>query len=650
VSKEVKPKQMAPLIQYTQIEGLDKLVRAIVDRGVAMGVPPDPDYAKKVVDAVLGKLATGETVFRSPELPKSPLTPEEAKAQLDTWGLVALGIYIAGSVACIAAEVAGLGQIEVPAQMFMDTYNTTGGRELIKEYVLGAWYDAILPAVKNYWLSQYKPTIPDPGDLIQMRIRGEIDHPRYVQLMTYHGFDGPLSDRLYLINLRMPQIDTLMQMKYRGLLDVAGVDNALKKQGIDPGYFYFLHVLSDRIPDVRDLTEMYWRGRIGEDRFASDLIKQGWRDPYLAGFRELARRVPGPMDLIRFYVREAYIPEMQLEIPTDFISDMKLQGYEERWTKLFWGAHWVLVPVGQLYEMYHRRIIDYPTLVEQLKFHDYTSPWRSRLIQTAYRVWRLLDLRYGWQLGFLTDAGLIDKLLDYGYSPQDAPNIAKVHMERVLETHKMTYARAVAQGYRKRIYTREQAIAKMRSVQVIDPVIGYMLNAEEVKREIGATEPDEEPRILTASQVLQAYKYGVLTRAVSLTRLTGMGYASADALVLLDINAPKQSTEATNTKLVTQAEYLFKEGLMAEDEFAGWLRKAGLTEPEIQRELDATNLRYRYDYTMDVIASLKDAFQKDLITEDDLYDSLVNQDMVPERARVLVAAQVIKKLPRGKAA
>jgi len=650
VSKEVKPKQMAPLIQYTQIEGLDKLVRAIVDRGVAMGVPPDPDYAKKVVDAVLGKLATGETVFRSPELPKSPLTPEEAKAQLDTWGLVALGIYIAGSVACIAAEVAGLGQIEVPAQMFMDTYNTTGGRELIKEYVLGAWYDAILPAVKNYWLSQYRPTIPDPADLIQMRIRGEIEHPEFVRLMGYHGFDGPLCDRLYLITLKVPPIDALMSMKYRGLLDVAGVDNALRKQGIDPGYNYFLHVLSDRIPDVRDLTEMYWRGRIGEDRFASDLIKQGWRDPYLAGFRELARRVPGPMDLIRFYVREAYVPEMQLEIPDAFISDMKLQGYEERWTRLFWGAHWVLVPVGQLYDMYHRRIIDYPTLVEQLKFHDYTSPWRDRLIRTAYRVWRLLDLREGWELGVLSDSGIIDKLLDYGYSPTDAPNIARVHISRVLSTHQMGYARVVAQAYRKGVVTRDAAIAEMRKVNVIDPIIGLMLNAEELKRRIGAVEPDEEPRILTASQVLQAFREGVFTRDMALKRLTDMGYSEEDARILVAINTPKQPITEPTSKMVTAASTLYKEGLMPLDEFEGWLRKANLSEEEIRIETDVQNLRYRYDFTADIIAGQKDAFQKDLITEDQLYDALIGLGMQPERARVLMAAQVIKKLPRPKAA
>ena len=150
--------------------------------------------------------------------------------------------------------------------------------------------------------------------------------------------------------------------------------------------------------------------------------------------REFTPMIPDYNDMIGTYVKEGYLSEKWVEIPAEFVDYMKLLGYPEFWTQRLWGKHWVLPGLSDLYDMLHRRIIGSEELRSMLKYHDYEPKWREKLEKISYRVWRLTDLRRGWETGILDDDQLRERLLDYGYDPDQVDNIAATNKAMALET------------------------------------------------------------------------------------------------------------------------------------------------------------------------------------------------------------------------
>jgi len=172
-----------------------------------------------------------------------------------------------------------------------------------------------------------------------------------------------------------------------------------------------------------------WRAWIGGvERLAGIKIEAGVR-PYLERYwrKQTQPMIPAYADMISIAVREGWMKEKWVEIPKDWLEWMKELGYEEKWSKMLWGKHWILPSVGDLYEMLHRRLIPAEKLAYMLKMHDIEPEWRPYLEAISYRVLRLVDMRSGWELGILSDVDLRNALMDYGYDPKVVDKVAAVH-------------------------------------------------------------------------------------------------------------------------------------------------------------------------------------------------------------------------------
>jgi hypothetical protein len=147
----------------------------------------------------------------------------------------------------------------------------------------------------------------------------------------------------------------------------------------------------------------------------------------------------------------------------------------------------------------------------------------------------------------------------------------------------------------------------------------------------------------------RALAYGILNPDQARTRYTVLGFHPADAGIMVQLD--QRAALATYfTQIETQARALFKQGLMSEDEFKGWLQKSGLPAEAVQLAVDAENLAYRLDYTQDLITMARQAYVKDVYTADELMDRLLAYGMQPERAAAIVALEQLKKLPKPKVA
>jgi len=366
--------------------------------------------------------------------------------------------------------------------------------------------------------------------------------------------------------------------------------------------------------------------------------------------REHTPLLPGYQDMISVYVREGYMEEKWVEIPEEFAGFMKELGYSEDWTKRLWGQHWVLPGVNLLYEMFHKKIITYDAMVAMLKYHDFEPVWRDRLIQNAYALIPRVDLRRGYAWGIYSGEQLQERYEKLGYSPADASSMTDIAKRFGLSAYYSRLLTVACATFRKGLLPGPDFQNIMEVCGLPQDAQDLLLDAETMARDAAVTEPGEEPRTLSASQVCSSFAKGLLSLSAAKDRLLDMGYLEGDADLLLALAAPKPAAEEPSTEIVSAASLLYRNGWMSPEEFDGWLRKAKLSDQEIQVTKDAQDLRFWFDYASDLLALWKQMYAKDLITWGDFYTNLLKWGCQPDRAMAIVSLEETRKIPKPKPA
>ena len=391
----------------------------------------------------------------------------------------------------------------------------------------------------------------------------------------------------------------------------------------------------------------------------SDAIDEVWRLPTISGVMDMSTEIvkaafdnagkhflsryylkeytpllPGYADMISIYVREGYLEEKWVELPAEFAEYMKELGYSEDWTKRLWGKHWVLPGVELLYDMFHKKIIDYETLALMLKFHDFEPVWRERLIKNAYAMIPRVDLRRAYMYRIPGYEDLVEPYEKLGYSPADAKTMDTI-AKRFALTRYYTRLESVARAaFRKGRLTEDDLREILVKVNTPEAAIDLILEAENMARASAVREVAEEPSIpgrtdmrwlaewgfiglpeLTALMeadgmdpewapvVAEAWMLNQLREELGKVRgvyedlleagfmsktdfeaaLTGLHFAPhvVDALVMwadakLDLDEKKE--------LAKEYETLAKEEILTPTEYGNALRELGMTEERITRK------------------------------------------------------------------
>jgi len=561
--------------------------------------------ARKEIAAA--KAQTSGATLKSPAIRAgSGVDPADAASTLAGQGAAGMLTLAVAHTPGIVAEAASMGQMESVAWTIMDLLNASGLPDVVKASNLLPYEVGVLGPARYHYNRVYRPVQPALADLPRMLARKQISADEYLTQAELQGSDGRWA--------------------------VAYWNSFLQ------------------LPEWRDLQPMLWRGLIDDVGFKDMMFQKGWHPDVVDEMLNLAWLIPGPQDLIRFVVREVISP-------SEFIQQIGKQGFGPGWAGAYWTAHFVLPSPGYLVDAYHRGIISQAELEKFIFWHDYMPEPRPGISKSDLEIMRGLtktliprvDLRRAWSQGAVTDAELLRGYQMLGFE-DDAELMAGVQKTIALTAERSGLAKQYLAALRKGVKTEAEVRSKLTAWKLPAQAIDYLIETETIRREIGSVDLQEEPRVLSSSQILSAFKKRLINDVAATAILRGQGWVPEAIDVLLALNAPEPVETSPITELRTAAAANYREGWLDPETFEGILRKANYREDQILSIREAEDLRYRLDFLNDLRSTAIEAYRKDLLTDVELEAQLIALGLQAERARALVAKEVYKKLPKPKAA
>lgn len=254
--------------------------------------------------------------------------------------------------------------------------------------------------------------------------------------------------------------------------------------------------------------------------------------------RQHTPMIPSSTDLITMVVREAFKAELVTPAPDLFAKYMELQGFSKEWSDRYWTAHWVLPPLVQCYEMFHRKIINERELDTYLELHDYRGRDRPRLKALSYELIPRIDLRRALDYGQLEFEDLPGRYEDLGFSEEDAGVMANIARRFSLTAERSDLRRLYERRFLLGFIEEDEFRGALAGLEfgsgVIDERTKYILLRRSTDEEVRARKLTEEIEVkeLTVSQLGRALKYGRIQESEYNDRLADYGYAEDDIRIL----------------------------------------------------------------------------------------------------------------------
>jgi len=131
-------------------------------------------------------------------------------------------------------------------------------------------------------------------------------------------------------------------------------------------------------------------------------------------------RIPPGPDLVRMVVREAFVPEMVIKAPKEFVDSMAEAGYSETWCDRYWTAHFEPIALRQAYENLWRGYWTKEDFMRALHIADVHPMWREDIYKVAFEPPGVREMGYGYDVGVYTVEDIIKYRRWGGLSPEDA--------------------------------------------------------------------------------------------------------------------------------------------------------------------------------------------------------------------------------------
>ena len=443
------------------------------------------------------------------------------------------------------------------------------------------------------------------NEAVELWWRGIIDDKRLDEVLSKYGIGKDKIEAYKQLARKLLGANDLLELLYRGVIDEKTYKEKMKQLGYEEEDSEFLIKLRERLYGAGDLIEMKFRGVISEEEFYSEMAKLGFKKERAEKLVEIAKYLPSPSDFIRFAVRDVFNEHIvkkygyDEEFPEGIVPYAAKAGMDRETLLWYWRAHWELPSPTMGFEMLHRlnpevlntptvrggRIgdkyakmgldpnsiqTDLDTLRELLKVADYPKYWRDRILAISYYPLTRVDLRRIYQLGLIDETELKGRLMELGYSSEDAELMVEFYKAYKLGTEKELSKSEILRLYRLKAIKREEAKDMLMSLGYDDNEAEYLLALEDYKY----YQEWLEQRVKTLQL---RFIRGVITENEFVDALNKLGLPSEQASVYYE-EALRKREQAEKMPSKADLVNMFKAGVITVGEFREYMKRLGYSE------------------------------------------------------------------------
>jgi hypothetical protein len=394
----------------------------------------------------------------------------------------------------------------------------------------------------------------------------------------------------YLLNSAVPNREIepaqLLELYFRGVIDEKTLKDRLKVYGFDEKKVNELITAQKRLLTLEELTIAKWRNIITEEEYLAYAKKHGITDEDLKRFEAVRKFYPSPNDFIHFAVRDVFNQAIvekygyDEEFPEQIIEHVKKSGMEAEQLRWYWRAHWQLPSPSQAYEMLQRLNpdvlsvratayekmglktedikTDLDTVRELLKIADYPKYWRDRLIAIAYEPLTRVDLRRIYELGLINDQELLARLMELGYTKDDAELLSNFYKRLKHEENFKIALSKIENAYKIGKITRDQYKQLLAEAGYSDDEIEFLVSLTDY-------EIEEDKREKKLNLLISKYVKGLITKEDIISEAKKMGINDSELQYWLEMAQLKRES-GVKTLSTTQIKEAWLKGLIDEEE------------------------------------------------------------------------------------
>jgi len=381
------------------------------------------------------------------------------------------------------------------------------------------------------------------------------------------------------------------------------VEEWLKANGYDTDKHYTLIQMYKPKLSISEIVTGYLRGVFDEKEFNYLLSEHGLSERDIGYLKGIMYDYPSPTDFIRFAVRDVFVEDKEIkkaleaEFPEGIVDYAEKAGLKREQLMWYWKAHWELPSPTQVYEMLHRLNPDVLAIrgkayegmgldLDNLKLTlddvktylrqaDYDVRWRQRLVAISYSPLTRVDLRRIYALGLISDEELIARLMELGYTKEDAQLIAEFYKQYTEEEGREWTKSEIKYLLYYGIINEAQAKLYLMDLGYSEESAGQLIELWKAKLE-------EKDLREAQKYVRDAFAEGLITEEEARTQLKELGLAEEVIDVILAKEEKRRQRSYKNP---------------SPDKVVKWLKAEIITEQEARNMLKELNVREKWiDY------------------------------------------------------
>jgi hypothetical protein len=387
--------------------------------------------------------------------------------------------------------------------------------------------------------------------------------------------------------------------------------------------------------DADTVTRIWLRDKAKYEGWWDDVKDLGWGDDKVEVAKELAKIIPPLADMVRFADYSAFDPEVIArwqefyDAPNWIREPMSLLGVEGEWPNRYWFSHWVQPGRFELGELHRRDLISDDDVKLAYRTMGYSPFWQEYLLKLVRAVPTRVDVRRWWDMRTIDEARLREIYHAQGYYDKDLDDY-------VLWTKVYVAFPDLMARWKNGWITLDDVKTELTTIGMPADRV-----EELIQTKLKAAQPERtaKERDFTKTDIYKGIKAGRITRDEGVELLMDLGFDEDEAILLLDVNVPEDTTDkAVKERELTKADIL--KGLKTEVITMDEARAKLLDLRYSPSDVDFLLKIYEAQVKPPVDPRLKEASKADivlgvkkgLITQEEGYGMLLDIGFSPEAA------------------